>query len=171
MRPTLEQRVAAEAALHPERVRPVLQVLLGEEPEHRAALRPVATALNAARRAGALAELKGGSWTSEQVGSYLARVNTRQGVHRLRERGRLWGRTIGNATYYPAWQFAGGDLRPDLPRVLSLLARFTTDVVAADRVMRLPREELGGRSIAEALDDAHHADTAWRLLAAVGGAD
>jgi hypothetical protein len=40
--------------------------------------------------------------------------------------------------------------------------------LAADRIMRLTHDELGGSSIAEALRLSTTADTAWRMLAAVG---
>jgi hypothetical protein len=56
----------------------------------------------------------------------------------------------------------------DLPRSLELLARFTSDPFAADRTMRITHDELGGSSIAEALRRAKTADTAWRMLTALG---
>jgi hypothetical protein len=76
----------------------------------------------------------------------------------------LIGRTLGNTTFFPAWQFESGALRPDLPALLQRLERFTTDAVAADRVMRLPRDELAGRCLAESLDDPQ----AWELLDRLG---
>ena len=56
----------------------------------------------------------------------------------------------------------------DLPRILGLLARFTSDPLAADRVMRLKHEELGGRSIAEALRKPKTTEMAWRMLTSLG---
>ena len=70
--------------------------------------------------------------------------------------------------HFTAWQFDDERLRPDLPRILELLARFTSDPLAADRIMRMKHDELGGRSIAEALRETRTADTAWRILASVG---
>lgn len=171
MSDTLLERVAAAAERDPARVRPVLQLLAGEEPERVAALRPVATEINAQRRRATLEEFKSGSWTTDEVLDHLRRLRTRQAVHALRARRRLLGRTVGNATWFPRWQFADGDLRPELGEILDALARFSTDAVACDRVMRLPRAELDGRSIAEALDRPRQQRLAWRLLGAVGGAD
>lgn len=76
---------------------------------------------------------------------------------------------MGNQTWFPAWQFDDDRLRADLPRILELLARFTSDPLTADRIMRLKHDELGGVSIAEALRRPKTAETAWRMLAAVGG--
>ena len=59
-------------------------------------------------------------------------------------------------------------MRPDLPQILELLERFTSDPLAADRIMRLTHDELGGVSIAQALRHEETADTAWRMLAALG---
>ena len=152
-------------------MRPVLQVLAGEVPEEPAALRPVADRLNAQRREGALTEFKQGSWTTDEVLREVSRFRTRQAVHALRSRGGLLGRTIGNATWYPRWQFSDGDVRPGLAGIVEALGRFSTDAVAADRVMRLPRKELRGRSIAESLDRPGRRRVVRRLLDAVGGAD
>ena len=91
-----------------------------------------------------------------------------QAVHRLRTRKRILGAPVGNNTWFPAWQFDGGRLRADLPRILDLLALYTADPIAADRIMRLQREDLGGASIAEALDDPAIASAAWRALTALG---
>jgi hypothetical protein len=75
---------------------------------------------------------------------------------------------VGNQTWFPAWQFDDGRLRPDLPRILELLTQFTSDPLAADRIMRLRHDALRGASIAAALRRPETADTAWRMLAAVG---
>ncbi|MGV7660191.1 type II secretion system F family protein, partial [Mycobacterium kansasii] len=82
--------------------------------------------------------------------------------------GKVLGVTVGNNTWFPAWQFDGARLRPDLPQILLLLARFTSDPVVADRVMRIKREELAGASISEALRRKKTVNTAWQLLKAVG---
>lgn len=164
---TLMDRVAEAERRDPGRIRPVLQVLVGDKPDVVTSLRPVASPLNAARRAAAIKEFIAGSLSTEEVMARLG-VATRQAVHRLRDRGRLWGRTIGNATWYPAWQFGETGLLPDLPRLLVYLARYSTDAVSADRVMRLSRPELDGRSLAEALEDHSSSLIAWRLLGALG---
>lgn len=161
-------RVAAEARRDPEGVRPVLQVLVGEEPEVGAGrLRPVASRLNDARVAAAHDEFRSGALTTDDVRRRLE-LRSRQAVHALRDRGRLVGRTFGNATLFPAWQFDGPGLRADLSALLEALRRFTTDAVACDRVMRLPRPELGGTSLAESLDDPRRRELAWALLDRLG---
>lgn len=131
-------------------------------------MRPVAERLNTARLGSAIEEFIAGCLTTDEVVRLLPTVTTRQAVHRLRERGRLVGRTVGNATWFPAWQFDGDGLRADLPDLLSRLCRFTTDTVAADRVMRTPRDELGGATLAEALDDPAHRPLAILLLDQLG---
>lgn len=98
----------------------------------------------------------------------LLGLRTPQAVHRLRTRGKLLGAAVGNQTWFPAWQFDDDRIRPDLPRILELLARFTSDPLAADRIMRMTHDELRGRSIAEALRDTRTADTAWRMLTSAG---
>src|SRR5688572_11759745 len=145
-------RVAAEARRDPNRVGPVLQVLVGDEPDRPGGLRSVAVRLNDARLAAAHDEFRTGSLTADEVRRRLG-LRSRQAVHALRDRGRLIGRTFGNQTLFPAWQLDGAALRSNLPELLVKLRRFSDDAVAADRIMRLPRDELDGLSLAEALDD------------------
>lgn len=171
MSETLLERVAAAAERDPASVRPVLQVLVGEAPDHPLALRPIAERVNTERLQRVLEEFKAGSWTTDDVLREVPRFRTRQAIHALRKRGRLLGRTVGNATWFPRWQFHDGDVRRDLGDILEALQRFTTDAVAGDRVMRLPRGDLHGRSIAESLDRPREQRLAWRLLGAAGGAD
>lgn len=168
---TLLERVAAAAERDPAAVRPVLQVLAGEVPDRVSMLRPIAERVNAERRQAALDEFKAGAWTTEDVLRNIRRFRSRQAVHALRARERLVGRTIGNATWFPRWQFSAGDLRHELSTLLDALSQFSNDAVACDRVMRVPRPELNGRSIAEALDRPREQRLAWRILNAVGGAD
>jgi hypothetical protein len=92
-------------------------------------------------------------------------------VRQVAERARRdvgFGAAVGNRTWFPAWQFDDDPVRPDLPRILELLARFTFDPLAADRIMRLKHDELGGISIAEALRNTQTAETAWRMLTSIG---
>ena len=98
----------------------------------------------------------------------LLGLRTSQEVHRLRRRGALIGAVIDNRTWFPAWQFDSAGVRSDLHRILDLVGMFSTDAFAIDRMMRLARDELDGQSIAEALRRPVLADTAWRLMAAVG---
>jgi hypothetical protein len=164
---SLIARVSVEARRDPDRVRPVLQVLVGDEPDHEGGLREVASRLNESRRGSVLSEFRAEALTADAVRRLLG-LGSRQAVHALRQRDRLLGRTLGNNTFFPAWQFAGGALRFDLPDLLERLRRYSVDAVAADRVMRLPREELDGHSIAEALDNPRFADVAWTLLDRLG---
>ena len=108
-----------------------------------------------------------GSLPTPQVQARLG-LKSPQAVHRLRSRGKLLGSAVGNQTWFPAWQFDDDRVRTDLPRILELLTDFTSDPLAADRVMRLRHDDLGGASIAAALRRPKTADTAWRMLAAVG---
>ena len=98
----------------------------------------------------------------------LLNLRTPQAVHRLHSRGKLIGRQIGNATWFPAWQFRDGERRADLDDILSALTRFTSDAIAADRVMRLRRDELGSQSIAEAIDRPRKAAVARAILESLG---
>ena len=123
--------------------------------------------LNEQRRGAIVHDFIEGSLPTRKVQALL-RLGTPQAVHRLRSRGKLVGAPIGNQTWFPAWQFDHDRVRPDLSRILSLLATFSTDVFAADRIMRLVHDDLGGLSISEALRRPTMAEAAWRMLAAVG---
>ena len=147
----------------------VLEALLEADTSDTAELTHIAARqVNDVRRQQALDEFRAGALSTAEVQQRLGRSSA-QSVHVLRSRGQLLGRTIGNATWFPAWQLQGGVLREDLPRLLELVRRFTDDAVAADRILRLKRDELGGRSLADALDDPKRSRTAWNLLSALGG--
>lgn len=128
--------------------------------------RSAAHSLNEQRRAALVDDFIGGALSTAQVQAQLG-VSSPQAVHRLRTRKRLLGAAVGNKTWFPAWQFAGGLRRADLPRILELLAQYTDDPIAADRIMRLQHDDLGGTSIAEALDHGDTAAAAWRALTAL----
>src|SRR6476659_1753082 len=119
------------------------------------------------RRAALVEDFVGGAMRTPEVQTLL-KLRTPQAVHRLRSRGKLIGSAVGNQTWFPAWQFDGGRMRLDLPRILELLARFTSDPLAADRIMRLKHDELGNTSIAEALRKPKTAEIAWRMLTSLG---
>ena len=164
--PLIEQ---AEARLaQDDRFGVVLAAILNASPRSAGRYRrAAAAAVNEQRLADALDAFRAAALPTGEVQALLA-LGTPQAVHRLRSRGRIIGRHLGNTTWFPAWQFAGGHLRADLPRLLELLGRFSTDAVAADRVMRLERSELRGLSIAETLDDPKRAPIAWILLEQLG---
>lgn len=129
--------------------------------------RTAARKLSDQRRAALVEDFVAGSMRTPQAQALL-KLRTPQAVHRLRSRGKLIGSAVGNQTWFPAWQFDTDRLRPDLPRILELLARFTSDPLAADRIMRLKHDELGGTSIAEALRKPKTTDIAWRMLTSLG---
>lgn len=129
--------------------------------------RIAARELSAQRRTALVEDFVEGSLRTADVQALL-KLRTPQAVHRLRSRGKLIGSAVGNQTWFPAWQFDGDRLRPDLPRILELLNRFTSDPVAADRIMRLKHDELGDTSIAEALRKPKSTEMAWRMLTSLG---
>ena len=163
----LVTRVRERAAREPA-FATVLEAILEAPPaDTRELTRVAARQVNDVRRRQAMSEFREGALSTAEVRERLGRSSA-QSVHVLRSRGHLIGRTLGNATWFPAWQLQGGELRPDLPRLLDALGRFTDDAIAADRVMRLRRDELGGQSLAAALDDPKRAAAAWNLLGALG---
>ena len=129
--------------------------------------RTAARKLSDQRRTALVEDFVDGSMRTPEV-QVLLKLRTPQAVHRLRSRGKLIGSAVGNQTWFPAWQFDTDRLHPDLPRILELLARFTSDPLAADRIMRLKHEELGNTSIAEALRKPKTAELAWRMLMSLG---
>ncbi|MEO8815767.1 MAG: hypothetical protein ABI307_05940 [Mycobacterium sp.] len=146
----------------------VLDALLGAPTVPQGTLEHIAArALNDQRRAAVVDDFVAGALPTPQAQALL-RLGTPQAVHRLRSRGKVIGVAVGNQTWFPAWQFDDDRLRPDLPRIMDLLARFTTDPLAADRVMRLTHNELGGVSIAEALRRPQTANAGWQMLTALG---
>jgi hypothetical protein len=161
-------RQVAERALHDSSFAEVLDALLEAPTGPQGTLeRIAASSLNDERRGALVREFVEGSLPTPKVQERLA-LHSPQAVHRLRSRGKLLGSAVGNQTWFPAWQFDADRLRTDLPRILELLSEFTSDPLAADRIMRLTHDELGGSSIAEALRRPKTADTAWQMLAAVG---
>jgi hypothetical protein len=126
-----------------------------------------ARSINERRRAVLASDFKDGSLPTSEV-QHLLRFASPQAVHRLRSRRKLLGAPVGNQTWFPAWQFEDDRLRTDLPRILELLTGFTSDAVAADRIMRMTRDELDGSSIAHAVRDPATADAAWRILTSLG---
>jgi len=112
------------------------------------------------REAGAAAALDTG-----QVVDLVRSISDRKGVDRRRRRGQLLGWRSGSRTLHPDWQFdvRRGDTRPGLPAVLEALAEVVADPEAADALMRAPREDLDGRSLADLLA-AGRVETVVRLV-------
>ncbi len=163
----LAQQVAARA-LKDSRFASVLDALLTAPTAPQGTLeRTAARQLSDQRRAALVDDFVDGAMRTPDV-QKLLKLRTPQAVHRLRSRGKLIGSAVGNQTWFPAWQFDGGRVREDLPRILELLTRFTSDPFAADRIMRLKHEELGNTSITEALRKPKSTETAWRMLTSLG---
>ncbi len=163
----LAQQVEARALRDPAFAQ-VLDALLEAPMSPSGRLQLVAAAsLNDQRRGAVVRDFVDGSLPTPRVQALLG-LGSPQAVHRLRTRGKLIGAAVGNQTWFPSWQFDGDRRRPDLPRILEVVARFSTDPFAIDRVLRLAQNDLDGLSIAEALGRPALAESAWRLLAAVG---
>ncbi|MCB0928868.1 MAG: hypothetical protein KDB70_13320 [Mycobacterium sp.] len=146
----------------------VLELLVDAPTRPDGTLERIAAAnLNRTRRTALSEEFRDGALPTPAVQALLG-LRTPQAVHRLRSRGKLVGAPIGNQTWFPAWQFDDDRIRPELPRILELLARFTGDAMTADRIMRITHDELGGSSISAALRRPDNAEAAWGLLAALG---
>ncbi|SRR5579883_1238423 len=92
-------------------------------------------------------------------------IRDRKGVDRRRHRGQLLGWRSGARTLHPDWQFDArrGDTRPGLVAVLGALREVTRDAETADALMRAPRDDLDGRSLAS-LFAAGHVRTVVRLI-------
>lgn len=95
----------------------------------------------------------------------LRSVNDRRGVDRRRQRGQLLAWKTGTRTLHPRWQFdqRRGETRPGLPLVLQALSEVAPDAQAADMLMRAPREDLDGGSLADLLASGRP-ETVTRLL-------
>lgn len=146
----------------------LIDSLLGAPDSPAGQLQQVAAGmLNDRRRGAVVRDFVEGALPTPKVQALLG-LGSPQAVHRLRSRGRLVGAAVGNQTWFPAWQFDGDRARPDLPRILEAVRRFSADALAIDRVMRVAHDNLDGLSIAEALRRPALAERAWRLLAAVG---
>jgi hypothetical protein len=166
MSTTVAEQVAERARVEPGFAEVLEAVLQAPITPQGTLERVAARSLNEERRGALVREFVEGSLATPKVQQRLA-MQTPQAVHRLRSRGKLLGSAIGNQTYFPAWQFDADRVRTDLPQILELLSTFTSDPLAADRIMRLKHDELGGSSIAEALRRKKTADAAWRMLAGI----
>lgn len=126
-----------------------------------------AASINSARRRALHDEFKAHALPTAAAQQLLGFARP-QNLHTDRQRRRVLGQTFGNTTYFPAWQFNGGAYRADLSRIIELLGRVADDALIADRVMRLVHDDLGGRSIADTIDDPTLGPTAWVILTEAG---
>ena len=145
----LLERVAARLAEDPQHVGPVLRLIA--DPDHtprRTTLSQQAQELNLQRLTAVRTELTEHALRGEQVRDLLGGIS-RQALHQRVRAGRLLALHLANTSWFPRWQFdAEGRPRAELKLLLPVLPR---DAVAADRLMRAPVAELGGRSPAELL--------------------
>jgi len=102
-----------------------------------------------------------------QVVGVVRSISDRKGVDRRRHRGQLLGWRAGAGTFHPSWQFdrRRGDTRRGLPAVLAALSQVSSDPEAADVLMRAPREDLGGTTLAEQFASGR-VETVLRLIRA-----
>ena len=163
----LARQVAARAQRDAGFARILHALLAAPTAPHGTLVRNAAHRLNTQRRGALVDDFVEGSMPTPHVQRLLG-LNTPQAVHRLRTRGKLLGAAVGNRTWFPAWQFDDDRIRTDLSRILELLSRFTVDPLVADRIMRTKHDDLGEKSIAEALGDPAIAGTAWLMLASLG---
>jgi hypothetical protein len=160
----LLERVAARLAEDPQHVGPVLRLIA--DPDHlprRTTISGAARDLNAQRLASARSDFTEHALRGEQVRELLGGIS-RQALHQRVRAGRLLALHQANTSWFPRWQFDDeGRPRPELKQLLPALPR---DALAADRLMRAPVTELGGRSPADLLESGdtelavHYARTA-----------
>ncbi|HEX3947346.1 MAG TPA: hypothetical protein VHW47_06550 [Acidimicrobiales bacterium] len=129
------------------------------------AARRVSLRRSTERRAARLA----GALDTAEVVALVGPLNDRRAVDRRRHRGQLLGWRAGARTLHPDWQFDArrGETRTGLPMVLAALAEVRADPEAMDQLMRAPREDLGGRTLAD-LFGAGQLETVVALVRAAG---
>ncbi|MCL4445985.1 MAG: hypothetical protein M1134_03780 [Actinobacteria bacterium] len=100
-----------------------------------------------------------------QVVALVGSINDRKGIDRRRRRGQLLGWRSGARTLHPDWQFDAlrAETRPGLVSVIAALREAGVGAESADALMRAPRDDLGGRSLAS-LFASGQVDTVVRLI-------
>lgn len=148
-------RVADQLRDEPERIRPILELLVDPDAlpagDARAEVAAAARRINRARQAQLIAAFVADSLTTEDVRALLGGVS-RQAVSERVRTGRLLGARLGGTLRMPAWQFDQDGVVPGLPQVLAVLAA-RGSAVAAQAWMRTPIPDEGGRSAADLLID------------------
>lgn len=90
--------------------------------------------------------------TTTEVIARVRTWNDRRTVASARRRRQLLGVTVGGQTYHPDWQFSRTGLRAGVEDIVGpLLATASDDAILADHIMRHPRPELDGASLADLL--------------------
>lgn len=150
-------RVADQLRTEPDRVRPILELLVdpdalpGGGDSERAEIAAAARRINGARQRELTAAFVAGSLSTDEVRALLGGIS-RQAVSERVRAGRLLGARLGGTLRMPAWQFTADGVAPGLARVLSVLAS-RGSAVAAEAWMRTPIADEGGRSAADLLID------------------
>lgn len=129
----------------------------------------VARAINRRRHQERHDEFRSRALSTPDVVALIGSMSNRKAVDRRRRRGTLLGVRVGNETLHPDWQFdrRRGDTREGLERILGALHQVTSDVLAADALMIVPRQDLGGVSVADVFADGD-VELAVRLVAMAG---
>jgi hypothetical protein len=165
----LEERSGQDAALAEAVVFLAAEAEGPERPFDRpaASVLRAATLVNERRQRERREEAASAALPTAEVVELLGSIGDRKGVDRRRRRGQLLGWRAGGRTLHPAWQFdrRRGATRPGLPTVLEVLSEVAPDPQAADALMRAPREDLDGRTLADLLA-AGQIETVLRLVRA-----
>jgi hypothetical protein len=129
----------------------------------------VARAINRRRQQERRDEFRSRALSTPDVVALIGSMSNRKAVDRRRRRGTLLGVRVGNQTLHPDWQFdrRRGDTREGLERVLAALRQVTSDVLAADALMTVPRQDLDGASVADVFADGD-VELAARIVAMAG---
>lgn len=148
------QAVRARQQREPDVVEPVLALLA--DPDHEGEvtqdMRQMAATLADQRESAALESFLTSALSTNDVIDRVRSWNDRRTVASARRRRQLLGLTVGRETYHPGWQFTRSGLRHDLSAVVGpLLDAAADDPILADQIMRTPRPELDGRSLADLL--------------------
>ena len=157
--------IRARQQREPDVVEPVLALLA--DPDHEGevtdAMRQLAATLADQRESAALESFLATALSSSEVIARVGSWNDRRTLSSARQRRQLLGLTIGRETYHPDWQFTRAGLRHDLGAVIGpLLDAAADDPLLADQIMRTPRSELDGRSLADLLVGRRTGDVlAW----------
>jgi hypothetical protein len=160
----LHDDLDAAASRDPD-IRHTLELIAGYRKRPTDGLQPVARRLNAARGAELREAFIADAYTSRQVAELLD-VADHRAVAARRARHTLLGWTIGNETYHPTWQFTDTGPVPGLGAVIKALSALTSSPLAADRLMRRHRDDLGNRSLADLLAEGD-SELVVRLITAV----
>ena len=145
---TLLERVAARLAEDPAHVAPVLRLIADPDAmPDRDEVSAAARRVNADRLTAEHKDFTTHALPGERVRAILGGI-TRQALHQRVRGRRLLALHLANNSWFPDWQFGPEGIRSGLA---DLLAELPDSPLAADRAVREPVPEEGGRSIADLL--------------------